>query len=238
MYDKRILAAGFGASLGVVALVALLVVSSGTAYAVPMAGVGGFTVEADEIRGEGMFIYPDSEETSEQDAAPVATTELQNSEIEGLTLTKKMNADPMPGLSGTIVVQISSTETVETGEQMLKYSQLRADESEFSGQVINEYNEDDPSDQFGIGAPSDEIQEGKTIDIEGEEPGLVLRNAEIQSHYLAVESISIPDLEFDVYMEEDGGDGGDEADGDDDSGNESTEHADDGTETDGNETDE
>ena len=220
MYNKRILAAGLAASIGALALIGVLLAASGVAYAVPLAGVGGFTVEADEIRGEGMYIYPGVEETSERDAQPVAVTELQSTEIEGLVLTKEMDASPLPGVDGTVtfVIESGGNETIETDEQMLKYSELTADESEFSGQVINEYNEDDPREQFDITAPGDP-QQGKTVNISGEEPGLVLRDVEITAHYLAVSSISIPDLEYSVEHDPDGsvddsGDaGGDSSDG-------------------------
>lgn len=214
MYNKRILAAGLAASIGALALIGVLLAASGVAYAVPLAGVGGFTVEADEIRGESMFMYPGVEETSETDAQPVAVTEMQSTEIDGLTLTKEMSADPLPGLSGTMRVVISQggNETVETGQQMLKFSSLQAEESEFSGQVVNEHNSDNPSEQFDVSAPGD-AQDGRTVNISGSEPGLVLRNAEIQAHYLAVSSISIPDLEISVEYDEgespsENGDGG------------------------------
>ena len=226
MYNKRILAAGLAASIGALALIGVLLAVSGVAYAVPLAGVGGFTIEAEEIRGEGMYIYPGVEETSERDAQPVAVTELQGTEIEGLVLTKEMDASPMPGVDGTVtfVIESAGNETVETDEQMLKYSELHAEESEFSGQVINEYNEDDPREEFDITAPGD-AQEGKTINISGEEPGMTLRNVEITGHYLAVSSISIPDLEFSVEHDPDG-EVDDEADaGGDESGGEAGDEA-------------
>ncbi|QLD89287.1 hypothetical protein HWV07_09705 [Natronomonas salina] len=203
MYNKRILAAGLAASIGALALIGVLLAASGVAYAVPLAGVGGFTVEADEIRGESMYMYPGVEETSESDAQPVAVTEMQSTEIDGLTLTKEMDASPMPGLDGTMRVVISQggNETVETGQQMLKFTSLQAEESQFSGQVVNEHNSDNPSDQFDIAAPGD-AQDGKTVNISGSEPGLVLKNAEIQAHYLAVSSISIPDIQINVEYDE------------------------------------
>lgn len=237
MYNKRILAAGLAASIGALALIGVLLAASGVAYAVPLAGMGGFTVEADEIRGEGMYIYPGVEETSESDAQPVAVTELQSTEIEGLLLTKEMNASPLPGVDGTVtfIIESGGNETIETDEQMLKYSQLTAEESEFSGQVINEYNEDDPREQFDITAPGDP-QQGKTVNISGEEPGLVLRDVEITAHYLAVSSISIPDLEYSVEHDPDGnvddsGDAGGDSSGDEasDSDEDSSGNASDGS---------
>lgn len=205
MYNKRILAAGLAASIGVLALIGVLVAASGVAYAVPLSGLGGFTVEADSIEGEGMFIYPGTSETSEADTAPVVVTEMQGAEIEGMVLTKEIDASAMPGLDGTarIIISQNGNETVETSETMMKFSHLGAQESAFSGQVVREYNEDNPSDSFSLAAPGD-ADEGKTVDIEGEEPGLTLRNVEIQAHYMAVESISIPDLDMAVEYDEGG----------------------------------
>lgn len=207
MYNKRILAAGLAASIGALALIGVLLAASGVAYAVPLAGVGGFTVEAEEIRADNMFIYPGVSDTSEREAQPVAVTEMQSTEIDGLKLTKEIDVSSMPGLDGQmrIVISQSGNETVTTGQQMMKYSKLSAEESEFSGQVIDENPSSDPSRKFDITAPNNETVEGRTVDISGENPGLVLRDAEIQAHYLAVSSISIPDLQFNVHYDEDGG---------------------------------
>lgn len=202
MYNKRILAAGLAASIGTLALIGVLLAASGVAYAVPLAGVGGFTVEADEIRGEGMFLYPGVEETSETDAQPVVVNELQGAEIDGMVLTKEIDASAMPGLDGTarIVISQQGNETVESSETMMKFSHLGAQESQFSGQVVREFNEDNPSDSFGMSAPGD-ADAGKTVNITGENPGIVLRDVQIEAHYMAVESISIPDLDMTFHYE-------------------------------------
>lgn len=210
MYNKRILAAGLAASIGALALIGVLLAASGVAYAVPLSGVGGFTVEAEEIRADDMFIYPGVSDTSEREAQPVAVTEMQSTEIDGLKLSKTLDVSSMPGLDGQmrIVISQSGNETVTTGQQMLKYSKLSAEESQFSGQVIDENPSSDPSRKFDITAPTNETVQGRTVDISGDNPGLVLRDAEIQAHYLAVSSISIPDLQFNVHYDEGGGDGG------------------------------
>lgn len=213
MYNKRILAAGLAASIGALALIGILLAASGVAYAVPLAGIGGFTVEADEIRGDGMFLYPGVEETSETDATPVVVNELQGAEIDGMVLTKEIDVSAMPGLDGTASIVISQTgnETVESSETMMKFSHLGSQSSAFSGQVVREFNEDNPSDSFGMSAPGDP-DAGKTVNITGENPGIVLQNVEIQAHYMAVESISIPDLDMDFHYNE-GGSSGDSDEG-------------------------
>jgi hypothetical protein len=233
MYNRRILAAGLAASIGALALIGVLLAASGVAYAVPLAGIGGFTLEAEEIRGEGMFIYPGVEETSETDAQPVVVNELQSAEIEGLVLTKEIDASAIPGLDGTarIVISQNDNQTVETSETMLKFSHLGARESAFSGQVVREYNADDPRDSFSLAAPGEPVS-GKTVNITGQEPGLVLKNVEIQAHYMAVESISIPDLDMEFHYDEDGStdDGSDSGEPTDNGSDESG--SDDGTQAD------
>lgn len=208
MYDTRILAAGLATSLGAVALVGVLVVSSGVAYAVPLAGVGGFTIEAEELRGEGMYIYPGVEETSEYDAYPVVVTEMQHAEVRGLRITKEMDASPLPGLDGTmrVVIYSGANETVEIDQQITKYSRLRAEKSVFSGEVYNEYNEEDPRRQFDITAPA-EPQEGRTVNASGDEPGVVLHDVELQAHYTAASSVDFSKLHIDVEYDEGGADG-------------------------------
>ena len=206
MYDRRILAAGLAASFGIVALVGVAVASSGVAYAVPLAGVGGFTIEAEELRGEGMYIYPGVEETSERDAYPVVVTELQEAEATGLRITKEMDASPMPGLDGTmrVVFYSGSNQTVQIDQQMMKYSRLRAGTSEFSGEVYDEYNETDPRRQFDVTAPGDP-QEARTVDPSNDEPGVVLKDVEVQAHYTAASKVEFSKLNVDVeYVTDDG----------------------------------
>jgi hypothetical protein len=191
-----------------VALVGVLVATSGVVYGVPLGGVGGFTIEAEERRGEGMSIYPGVEETSEDDAYPVGVTEIQHAEVTGPSITKEMDASPLPGLDGTmrVVIYSGSNETVRIDQQMLKYSRLRAEKATFSGEVYDEYNREDPSEQFDITAPADP-QEGRTISATGDEPGVVLRDVEVQAHYTAASSVEFSKLNVDVEYES--GDGAD-----------------------------
>lgn len=205
MYRKKLLAGGSALSFGVVALIALLVLHTGTAYAVPLAGVGGFTIQADEIRGHGAHIYVGADDTSEREAVPMSVTELQRSEIDGLELVKTLNVASIPGLSGNARIVISGTDTVTTGNQVLKATSIRADQATLRGQVIDESPAADPSEQFSIDAgrtPS----EGQTVDpgADGDQPGLVLENATIDAHYLATNRITIPGQSITIEYDPDG----------------------------------
>lgn len=204
MYDKSLLAKGTGVSLGVVALVAMLVLHTGTAYAVPLAGVGGFTVKADEIRGQDAHIYVGADDTSQKEAVPMGVTELESSEIEGLRLIKELNVDSIPGLSGNARMVISGTGTVTTGNQILKATEIKAEEAILREQVIDESPASDPNDRFTIDAQGNPSA-GETVDPSAStgKPGLVLKDATINAHYLATNRISIPGQKIAIQYDPD-----------------------------------
>lgn len=208
MYDKKILAKGTAASFGVVMLVAMLIASSGMAFAAPIAGIGGFTINADELRGNDLYLYPGASDTSERSAVPVATAEFSSVEIDGLELIKEIEDVPAP-VGGNMRIVITATDTVEADSLLVKQTKLSASQSTFNGLLIDEENSDDVTEQFKQVAPSTSEQrtegvdgngafgggEAKTISLsDASNPGIVLQNASIQAHYQAVNEISIPGL--------------------------------------------
>lgn len=197
MYDKKRLLTGTGASMLVVAFVGLLVISSGTAYATAMAsaGGGGFTVEADEIRSDEFLLYPSSGESDEGET-PVAVVEQRGVEIDGLVLTREQS---VPMMDGTMEIVFTSDETVEADEQYLKLTGLEAENAEFNGQVLNAQQSDNPEEQFEQTAGENaDPEQGRLTNIDGEAPGMVQEDAEIDMVYLASNEISLPGLEVDV----------------------------------------
>ena len=221
MYDKKVLAKGTAVSFGVVALVAMLIVSSGMAFAAPLSGIGGFTINADELRGDDLYLYPGVSDTSEREGIPVATAEFSAVEIDGLELTKSF--EDIPAIGGNARVVITSTDTVTADSLLVKQSKLTADSSTFNGLLIDEENAERPSDQFKQVAPStaeqrtegvDAGQPPKSLDLSNaSNPGIVLQNASIQAHYQAVNEISIPGItlatEYDANGDGDYTDDGD-----------------------------
>jgi hypothetical protein len=202
MYDKKVLAKGTAVSFGVVALVAMLIVSSGMAFAAPIAGIGGFTIQADELRGNDLYLYPGLSDTSEREGVPVAVAEFSSVEIDGLELTKTFES--VPAIGGNARIVITATDTVTADSLLVKQTKLTASSSTFNGLLIDEENAN-YSDSFKQVAPSTEEQrqEGidgvtgspKTIDLSNaSNPGIVLQNATIRAHYQAVNQISIPGI--------------------------------------------
>jgi hypothetical protein len=221
MYDKKVLAKGTAVSFGVVALVAMLIVSSGMAFAAPISGIGGFTIEADELRGNDLYLYPGISDTSERSGVPVATAEFSSVEIDGLELTKEL--EKVPAIGGNARIVITSTDTVTADSLLVKQTKLSASSSTFNGLLIDEENAK-YSDSFKQVAPSTAKQrkEGvdgvtgspKTLDLsKASNPGIVLKDVTIRAHYQAVNEISIPGLtlaaEYDANGDGDYTDGGD-----------------------------
>ncbi|WP_306061733.1 DUF6230 family protein [Natronococcus wangiae] len=204
MYNLKRLLTGTGASFLVVALVGLIVVSSGTAYAAPLAGAGGFTVEADEITAQEFLLYPGVGE-SDEGATPVVVVEQRDVELEGMTLTREQPVDTLPGLSGSMVIEFTADETVEADQQYLKMTGQEAEEASFNGQVINAQQSDDPNEQFQQTAGENaEPEEGYLTDIKGEGPAMEQQNAEIDMVYLASNEITLPGLDVNVHYEGEG----------------------------------
>ncbi|WP_436345032.1 DUF6230 family protein [Natronorubrum sp. FCH18a] len=207
MYSKKRLVTGTGASFLVVALVGLIVLSSGTAYATAMASAGGsgFTVEADEIRSDEFLLYPSHGE-DDQGSTPVVVVEQRGVEIDGLVLTREQE---VPGLGGTMEIAFTADETVEADEQYIKLTGLEAEEATFDGQVINAQQSDNPEVQFEQTAGENaDPEEGRLTDINGEGPGMVQEDVEIDMVYLASNEISLPGLEVDADYTSGGSDDG------------------------------
>jgi hypothetical protein len=172
MYDKSILAKSTGASLGVVAIVGLLFLSTGTAFATPVAGIGGFSIEANSITGDNLVLYPGTSQAENstdvnpdaqnedgapdyRDQYPVGIVELTNTNIDGLELTKvfelgeysRVTSGADPIIPGNARIKIRSTgPNVTTNSIIIKTPQIAANEATFSGLQIKENQVEDPGD--------------------------------------------------------------------------------------------
>lgn len=207
MYDTSLLAKSTGVSLGVVALVGLLFLSTGTAFAMPVAGIGGFTIEADHIEGDDMLLYTGVDEIAGTGDYPQSIVELRENRIDGLELKKEIElADYSAGaLDGTARLVIASDDGVVADRLLLKTPSLSADSATFSGLEIDEEDSDDLNQIFDIQAPSDPDVETRQIDLDGgENPGLVMEDAEIDASYLATNEITLPGLSLDLQYDADG----------------------------------
>jgi hypothetical protein len=229
MYDKSILAKSTGASIGVVAIVGMLFLSTGTAFAAPISGIGGFVIQADRIEGDNLVLYPgagDAENTANlsgvaggaKDAYPQAVVELTQVDIDGLTLIKNFDLSKY-GLNGRAQLVITAGNGADAEALLLKTPQLSADNAVFSGLEIDEtaqsgtnnaqQGQQQLSESIQLTAPSNlgNNPQGlpeKNIQLgNNANPGLVLSNANIRATYLATNQITLPDLALEVRFDYD-----------------------------------
>jgi hypothetical protein len=224
MYDKSILAKSTGASLGVVAVVGMLFLSTGTAFALPIAGIGGFNIQADSIAGDDLFLYPGDGNAENTQLYPQAIVELNSVEIDGLILTKEWDLGPNgygvtpSDTNARVVISAGSgSDNVTSGQLFLKTPKLSADTSTFQGLEITENtipdankNKDTISQSLELRAGDDNHNFGEadarqvSLDNSNADPGLQLRGANIQATYLATNEITLPGLALQVQFDGDG----------------------------------
>ncbi|AGB30718.1 hypothetical protein C488_03881 [Natrinema pellirubrum DSM 15624] len=203
MYRRKRLATGTVASFLIVALVGLVVLSSGTAYATAMATASGsgFTVTADEIRSDDFLLYPSIGEDTEG-TTPVAVVEQRGVEIDGMVLSGEKS---IPMIDGSMEISFAADGTVKADEQYIKLTDLKAEEATFNGQVVNAQATDNPEQQFQQTAGGNaDPEDGYLTDISGEQPGMVQEDVEMEAVYLASNEISLPGLDVDVEYHPDG----------------------------------
>ncbi|MFB6178261.1 MAG: DUF6230 family protein [Halorientalis sp.] len=214
MYDKQILAKSTGASLGVVAVVGMLFLSTGTALAAPISGIGGFKIRADRLAGDDIILYPGTGNTENVSMYPQGIVELNGVEIQNLRLIKTFHLTQYGFSSGAarlVITAGNSTQNVTSGQLLLKTPELSATKAVFSGLTVTE--KDTPDTKKGIKqmitlrAP-DKPSTGQSGDLPGgprqislsggSNPGVQMRNANIRATYLATNTITLPHLGLEV----------------------------------------
>ncbi|WP_169302402.1 PKD domain-containing protein [Halorientalis salina] len=195
MYNRKRVARGAGTAIAVWALLGLFIVSTGVAYALPLAGVGGFTITADEVQADNLLLYPGVGDTSERDAYPQTIAELEGTTITDLTASKTIGLDSTPGLSGKFRVSIVSQGESDGSALLLKSSALQSSSAEFTNFSIEEMASDDPRGRFEL-----ESNGPVTLGGTGQYP------VRIRAHYVALNSVSTPNLGLRVCYDPDNDD--------------------------------
>jgi hypothetical protein len=221
MYDKSILAKSTGASLGVVAIVGMLFLSTGTAFALPISGIGGFTISATEIEGENLKLYPAGGQDRPNDAEnadqyPQGVVELTSTTITDLRLTKEFDLGEFTGFpdsagNARLVITAGNNGTqVSTDNILLKTPKLGAQSATFNGLTINEQNSSNIRNTFTITASQDPsaasndygpTRQGLDLEATGSDPGLILEQPNIRATYLTTSSITLPDLALEIQWD-------------------------------------
>lgn len=189
MYNRKRIARSAGAAVAVWALIGLLVMSSGVAYAVPLAGLGGFNIAASSISASNLVMYPGAGDTSTMDRYPMTVAELQNVRIRDLWLYKTINLGRTPGLSGTARVYFVTSGTSRADNILVKSSALATDgHATFHDFAVQEHASSDPRGQFAITSNGP----------------VTLERPRINAHYLTSSSISISNTYLAMCYDPDG----------------------------------
>lgn len=199
MYDRRTFALRTIASLLATGALVLALVMSGTAYAVPLGGIGGFDIQAEEITAESAVFYPGYGQTSTEEKANLLIVELRDVELTGLTLRKPLDTSTVPGISGDAELAIDSGTTVSADQLILKTSGVQGEQATLNNAIIAEQSSSDPSDSFLVSAgDASGSVDGQITSIDNDRPAAKLTDVTLTGHYVAAGALTIPDLEVRV----------------------------------------
>jgi len=188
MYNRERIARGAGAAIATWALAGLLITSTGVSYAVPLAGLGGFRITADEITSDTLVLYPDVGDTSERDVYPQAIVELENTQLDGLRAYKDIDLSRTPVFTGRLRFLLVNRGQVDGGEVLLKTSALQADDATFNEFSITDEDTGDVRTAFEIRSSD----------------GTTLEDADIRAHYLTTDTLSASNLMIWACWDRDG----------------------------------
>lgn len=206
MYDKSILAKSTGASLGVVAIVGMLFLSTGTAFAAPISGIGGFVINADRIEGDDLILYPGDADAENASQYPQGVVELSAVDIENLRLIKTFNLNQyqMNGNARIVITAGNDNQDATASSLLLKTPQLSADSATFSGLTIDETQSSEIDQVLTLRAPNSPSVSTRQVSLNGgSNPGLVLEDPSIRATYLATNEITLPSLGLEVQFDSD-----------------------------------
>lgn len=158
-------------SLALLMVIVSGIFAGGVALAVPIAGIGGFTIEADEILIEDFTLFPKVGQTSEKKGVPQVGITMDGV-LKNMRLYKDLS---MPG-GGTFRILITADRDVTTTGLLLDFTNFKADTS-FKKLTIKEQASSDYRKKFGMIAPH-----------------LRLGNPKINGHYLFADTITLPGM--------------------------------------------
>ena len=150
--------------------------TGGVALAMPVAGIGGFVVEADEIQITNFKLLPKVGQTSEKSRYPQASSSLDGV-IKGMKLYKDFEVGAFKAR-----ILITASKDVKASGLVLDMTRMTADSS-FKRLKVEEKYSTNPLEKISLSAPS-----------------MNLKNVKIRGHYLFANSISIPGMTLDVSL--------------------------------------
>lgn len=191
MYNRERIARGIGAALAIWGLIGFLILSTGVAYAAPLAGIGGFNIAATEISADNMLLYPGVGDTSTMERYPQTIVELQDVILQDLWLYKTFDLSKARGVKGQARVYFIVDGTSNAESIVVKSTAMATEgEATFQDFAIDEHTSSDPRGQFEISADGP----------------VALERPRINAHYLASGSITLSSTHLMMCYDPDGDD--------------------------------
>lgn len=158
---KKLLAALAGGFLMLGGMAAVFGIT-GTAFALPLGGMGDFYVKFDKLVSDpgnpGFQLLPHIGETGDSDAAPMVRNKIDSATIEGLRIYKDLK---MPG-GGWVRVNIKATKPTKV-KGLIQDARFIDANLKFSDLSIKEKNTNDFSKNWTQKAKTVTITDGKIV---------------------------------------------------------------------------
>ncbi|MBP1948082.1 DUF6230 family protein [Virgibacillus litoralis] len=156
-WKKKLFIALFAGFLGLGGLMSVFGFT-GTAFALPLGGIGDFYVEFDELNGKGFQLLPHIGETGDSDAEPMIRNKIEEVEIKNLHIYKDIK---MP-TGGWVRVHIRASGPTKISGLIQDARMIDADLS-FNELAIKEKNTDDFSTNWSQDAKTITIKDAKLV---------------------------------------------------------------------------
>jgi hypothetical protein len=151
---------------------------TGRAYALPMAGIGDFTVSFDKLVGSGYVFYPKLGETGSSSSSPLGRNKIDKLTVYGLNITKDLTLPT----GKKVEIQIKASKPVQITGLIQDSSFLKGD-AQFSQLALAEHNTSDWTKQFTQTST-----------------GITLRNASLITDYLFQNEVTLNGMTLSIHQ--------------------------------------
>ncbi|HSU80757.1 MAG TPA: DUF6230 family protein [Candidatus Angelobacter sp.] len=151
---------------------------TGKAYALPMAGIGDFTVSFDKLVGSGYMFYPKLGETGTSDSSPLGRNKIDKLTVYGLNITKDITLPT----GKKIEIQIKASKPVQISGLIQDSSFLKGD-AQFSQLALAEHHTSDWTKQFTQSST-----------------GITLKNASLVTDYLFQNEVTLNGMTLAIHQ--------------------------------------
>ena len=153
---------------------------TGTAFALPLGGIGDFFVEFDELEGKNFQLLPHIGETGEVDAAPMVRNKMDSATIKGLHIYKDLQ---MPGTKQWVRfhIWVGGTATISG---LIQDARFISAHLSFEELHVREKNTPDFSENWTQSAKTIKITDAKIVTDYLFQSAVTLEGAKISVEYI------------------------------------------------------